>query len=303
MKVAIARRALLIGGSLLVSFVAHAEEPPKSVVVLGHFATTYQTDAEHKGRAFNVELAAEAINGKTIAAGAVFSFNDAVGERTAAFGYEKATVVRDGMLAEGTGGGACQVASTLHAAALLAGLDVVLRAPHSRPSAYIRLGLDATVAFGGMAQPIDLKLRNTFAHAVVVRAKASKGTLDVSFDSAAAKPEVTLTTEIIEWLPPAQRIERDPKRTDDQTVLVKSFGIPGHRVKRTRTIKRADGTTQRDVRFDLYVAVDEVLVVSTGFDQEKLAEPGVVKTPAAGAIKPLLVQLRPSTTVTLDNNS
>jgi len=276
---------------------------------LGHFSTIYQTDAEHKGRAFNVELAAEAINNKTLPPNAIFSFNDAVGERTAAFGYEKAVVLRDGMLAEGTGGGACQVASTLHAAALLSGLDIALRAPHSRPSAYIRIGLDATVALGGAAPPIDLKIKNTFAYPVVLRAKAIKGTLDVSFDAATAtataiavreKPEITLTTEIIEWLPFSQKIERDPKQSGE-VVTLKSFGIPGHRVKRTRTIKRSDGTSQRDVRTDLYAPIDEVLVVAPSFDQERIRE--FTKTPAANAIKPLQVQLRPSTTVTLDNTS
>src|SRR4051812_27263178 len=109
---------------------ARAEAPPSSAdagarVVLARFSTTYANDAEHKSRAFNVELGAEAINGKAIAAGATFSFNDAVGERTAAFGYEKSIVLRDGLIAEGVGGGACQVASTLHAAALLGGLEVV----------------------------------------------------------------------------------------------------------------------------------------------------------------------------------
>lgn len=299
--------ALLGWSAILTPSLAYADasRPGEPGVVFGHFSTTYPTDSEHRGRAFNVELAAEAVHNKTIGAGAVFSFNDAVGERTTTFGYEKATVVRDGMLAEGTGGGACQVASTLHAAALLSGLEIMLRAPHSRPSAYIRLGLDATVALGGTAPPIDLKLRNPFAYPVIIHAKASKGTLDVSFHAPAGseKPVVTLTTEIIEWLPFTQKIERDTKRTDE-TVLIKTFGIPGHRVRRTRTIKRRDGTTQRDVRFDLYAAVDEVLAVSNTFDQERLAEPGLLtKTPAVGAVKPLLVQLRPSTTVTLDNDT
>jgi len=42
-------------------------------------------------------------------------------------------VIYDGEMVDGIGGGVCQVASTLHAAALLGGLNIVRHAPHSRP--------------------------------------------------------------------------------------------------------------------------------------------------------------------------
>ena len=279
---------------------------------LGRFATTYANDAEHKARAFNVELAAEAVDGRTIAPGATFSFNDAVGERTAAFGYAKALVLRDGMIAEGVGGGACQVASTLHAAALLAGLDVVVRVPHSRPSAYIRMGLDATVAF----PKIDLKLRNPSDSPAIVRARAGKGTLEVWIDApGATKLEVSLRTEIVERLPFTRTIERDRSISDDKAHL-KAFGIPGYRVRRTRTIQRADGSVRRDVRVDVYPPTNAFLRVAPSFDESRLGvragdedddadddrEPAaIVVDPDAKTSRPVLVQLRPSTVVTLDN--
>ena len=259
--------------------------------VLGHFTTAYANDAEHRARASNVELAAEAIDRKVIAPGATFSFNDAVGERTAAFGFAKATVLRDGMLAEGTGGGTCQVASTLHAAALLAGLDIVSRAPHSRPSAYIRMGLDATVAFG----TIDLKIRNPATEPVTIVVHRGKGTLDVALESAAPKPAVTLTSEIVERTAFANVYERDRAITDEK-IHVHAFGIPGFKVRRVRVV---DG--RPDVRTDTYAPVNAVLRVMTAADAGTSTEEPVASVVDPEAVKPALVQARPSTLVTLDN--
>jgi vancomycin resistance protein YoaR len=291
------RPFVLIVALLLAIATPAAAEDPVSRVVLARFTTSYANDAEHKGRAFNIELAAEAINGKIIAAGGTFSFNDAVGERTAAFGYAKSVVIRDGMIAEGMGGGACQVASTLHAAALLAGLDVVMRAPHSRPSAYIRMGLDATVAMGAGAPAIDLKLKNPAADAVTIHARGTRGVLEVWVDTAGAnRPEVSLTSEIVERTAFARVIERD-KRAKDDTAQLKAFGIPGFRVKRTREIRSADGTVKRDVRIDVYPPTNEIVQVSPSFDESQSPK-AVIDT---GVPRPALVQLRPSTVVTLDN--
>jgi hypothetical protein len=311
---ALALAALILGLGAIAP--ARAGGPPR--IKLGGFTTSYANDAEHKSRAFNVELAAEAVDGKSIAPGATFSFNDAVGERTAAFGYVKSVVLRDGMIAEGTGGGTCQVASTLHAAALLAGLDVVLRAPHTRPSAYIRMGLDATVAF----PTIDLKLKNPTPSAVLVHARAARGVLDVWVDVATgAAPSVSVTSEIVERLPFPRVLERDKSIVDD-SVHLKAFGIPGYRVRRTREIRLSDGSLRRDVRVDVYPPTSQILRVAPALDEARLtATPSesadeaeampeltqgqgvrpVTWSTDPGVLRPALVQLRPSTMVSLDN--
>lgn len=308
--------ALLLAASPAASADEAAAATSTARVVLGRFTTSYAHDAEHKARAFNVELAAEAINGKRIAPGATFSFNDAVGERTAAFGYAKAVVIRDGMTAEGMGGGACQVASTLHAAALLAGLDVVARAPHSRPSAYIRMGLDATVSLGGNGPAIDLKLKNPTTSSVAIHARAGRGSLEVWLDAAGVEsPDVSLTSEILERIPFERVIQRD-RRIADDTVRIKAFGIPGYRVRRTRAMRSSDGSVRRDVRIDVYPATSEVVAVAPSFEASRLSrrpsedaspeENGSARSPVsvtteAGVVRPVVVQLRPSTVVVIDN--
>ena len=58
----------------------------------------------------NVRLAAECVNDTTLSSGSVFSFNDVVGPRTKAYGYQSGT---NGRGARVVGGGVSQVASAL----------------------------------------------------------------------------------------------------------------------------------------------------------------------------------------------
>jgi hypothetical protein len=125
--------------------------------VLSFFETDFRTRAGT--RAINIRTAAAALNGVILEPGAVFSFNHVVGPRVESRGYREAPVIVDDELEPGVGGGVCQVATTVHAAAVLAGLDIVERRSHSRPSGYAPLGLDATVLDG----QVDLKFRNPFS--------------------------------------------------------------------------------------------------------------------------------------------
>ena len=59
----------------------------------------------------NIELAASSLNGITVPQGATFSFNDIVGPRTAAYGYQRAA---NGRGARVTGGGVAKCATTLY---------------------------------------------------------------------------------------------------------------------------------------------------------------------------------------------
>ncbi len=232
-----------------------------------------------------------------IAPGAVFSFNDRVGERTARLGYEPSVVYKDAQLAQGTGGGTCQVASTFHAAALLAGLTVFSRTPHTRPSAYIRMGLDATVVY----PQVDLKIRNDRAGPVTVRALVAQGRadsrLEVRIEGDGARPSVSLTSEIEERTPASRTLVRDEQQPDD-VVLVRAYGIPGYRVRLVRTTRVGDGPPRQDERTSEYPATPEVLVVSPGFEEERLAahhphRPQVKDE--KGALHPVDAQLHPAT--------
>ncbi|MDH7569779.1 MAG: VanW family protein, partial [Armatimonadota bacterium] len=127
-------------------------------------------------RTQNVRLAARALNGTVIPAGAVFSYNQAVGPRLEALGYRVAKIFLRGRILDGVGGGVCQVASTVYNAALESGLPIVERARHSRPVPYVPEGRDATVSYGG----VDLKFRNPFNAPLLIQTRVAGSSLTVS---------------------------------------------------------------------------------------------------------------------------
>ena len=92
------------------------------------------------------QKAAQAINGKIIAPGATFSYNQTVKSWSWDAGYVKAPVSYDGELVKAYGGGVCQTSTTLYNAALLAGLPIVERHAHTFAPHYVPPGRDAAVA-------------------------------------------------------------------------------------------------------------------------------------------------------------
>lgn len=119
-------------------------------------------------RIHNVSLAAERINNYILAPGKEFSFNDAVGDVSAATGFQAAYVIKGGRTELGDGGGVCQVSTTLFRSVLNAGLNVTRRVPHSYRVGYyeqgFKPGIDATVYSGN----VDLRFINdTSGHILI----------------------------------------------------------------------------------------------------------------------------------------
>lgn len=83
------------------------------------------------------------INGVVVQPGKSFSFSSTILPRTAANGYVVAPIYISGTVGTGTGGGVCQVSSTLYAAMRYANLPATERYPHSLPVTYLPDGYDA----------------------------------------------------------------------------------------------------------------------------------------------------------------
>src|SRR5690606_15307022 len=86
--------------------------------VVASFETTFSLWGSGAGRAVNIANAARKIDGIVLSPGEVFSFNERVGPRTQENGFTMAPEIQGDETVNGWGGGACQLASTLYAAAL-----------------------------------------------------------------------------------------------------------------------------------------------------------------------------------------
>ncbi|NLO81473.1 MAG: hypothetical protein GX094_00175 [Clostridiales bacterium] len=140
----------------------------KATYRIAQFSTSVATSTAD--RKHNVRLALSKVNGYRLDPGEVFSFNEVVGPRTAKRGFRSAPVIMpDKSLQDDYGGGVCQASSTIYNAALRADLEIVERYHHSFPIAYVPIGLDATVSYGG----VDLKFRNNKDTPIFIRTFSS----------------------------------------------------------------------------------------------------------------------------------
>lgn len=147
---------------------------------IGSYVTKFKPG--NKERTKNIELATEAINNYVLFPGDTFSFNQVVGERTKAKGYERAPVIVKGELAEDIGGGICQVSSTLFNAVDLRGIEMVERYSHSKSVPYVPSGRDATVSWHGP----DFVFKNHSHRPLLIRANASNGDMSIHIYSSSA---------------------------------------------------------------------------------------------------------------------
>jgi len=223
--------------------------------VIAAYATSFV--GRSPGQVANALLAARALDGAVVAPKGEFSFNKRVGPWTRDRGYRRAPVSYDGELTLATGGGVCQVSSTLYAAALLGGLEVRERHRHFWPVSYARAGLDAAVA-----QPeVDLRLGNPFAERVTIRARRSGERLVVELVSRASVGRFAIETELVSVEPPAMVVRRGERLAPGQVVRA-NRGQPGRTVAVYRVHYSAVGPAQRTlVSLDSYPTLNRVVKV------------------------------------------
>lgn len=168
---------------------------------LSTYTTYFSTNSiNNYNRSINIKLAAESIDGTLLLPGEEFSFNKVVGPRTAERGYKTAHVFVAGQIRDGTGGGVCQVSTTLYNAVLRANLKVTERHNHMFTVGYVPLGHDAAVSYGYA----DLAFTNTTAYPLQINAKVtSNNALTFTIKSTNDYPglKVKLATKTISTTP------------------------------------------------------------------------------------------------------
>lgn len=172
---------------------------------LAIFTTRY--DASDVNRTTNLIIACQKINGKVVASGETFSYNEALGPRTSAAGYRNGKIYSGGKVVDGIGGGICQISSTLYNSVLMANLEIVERRNHQFVTSYVSAGRDATVVYG----VTDFKFKNTRQYPVRISASAQNGIATVAIYGIKEENEYTFDfyTKVIATIAPTTKYEED----------------------------------------------------------------------------------------------
>jgi vancomycin resistance protein YoaR len=235
--------------------------------VLGELTTRYNQSEIARDRTHNLEAAAKRVDGYVVEPGELFDFNSVVGDRTQFNGFKLAPVIAYGELVDGVGGGTCQIASTLHGAVFFAGLPIVMRNPHSRPSFYTKLGLDAAVAYGSL----NFQFRNDRPYPIVLEVTVDRGLVRAAVHGKERDRTVTFMRRIDKTTPFTERVVEDDTLPRGFRVLAQR-GIPGFQVTRFRVVHDENtGVATRDRNTDTYPATEQIIRVGTG---PELAEGG-----------------------------
>jgi vancomycin resistance protein YoaR len=231
--------------------------------VLGWFETKYARDLKHEARTFNLRLAASKLDGYVLLPGETFDFNQVVGPRSEAMGYKVAPVIAQGELVDGIGGGTCQIAGTLHAASFFAGLELGERKPHTRPSFYIKMGLDAAVAY----PTVTLQLGNPMPFPVVFHETVVGGMVRAEILGPARTKDVTFGRRIDKIVPFPERDVPDPTIPKGAREL-KQRGIPGFQITRWRIVRDVPFAV-REHHQDYYPPTVQIWKAGTGPEDPK----------------------------------
>lgn len=217
--------------------------------------STYSSDIKSLNEKEPIELAASGIN-RVIVYPADKDKNEEPGE----FSFNKYLSLKDGII-EKNNEGYNQVASTLYAAVLMAGIkhEAITRTPHKTMVEYTDPGLDAVV-FG---KTIDFKFKNTLSYPVVVFAEVKDNKVIVSL--AGKKQEgdkkTSLKVELEQkFIPPIIHVQNDDLEPGKTKVV--SPGQEGLKVKVYRITSEDSMELSRDYLYsEEYKAVEAMVEI------------------------------------------
>lgn len=255
-------------------------------------------DPNDPPRAANVALCVERLQNRIVNPGEIFSFNDVVGDRSAAAGFQEVAVLTGGTVETTFERGARQVATTLYKPVLEAGLRIVERSHslfYTPLIDYCQPGLEATVTTGGQ----DLKFQNTLDAPLALSGEVRDGSLTVRIHGIRPMPyRVELRPGRQQKISYETKIQKDPSLRRGLEVIDET-GLDGYAVKVFRTFLTMDGTKFREElvndRRDEYLAKPSIVRVGIGdgsFVAPALPPPSVPRTvPATDPDEPDFIDL------------
>ncbi len=215
-------------------------------------------------RIYNVRLTASKINGVLIAPGDTFSFNQTVGDISAATGFKQAYVIKEGRTVLDDGGGVCQDSTTLFRAVLNAGLPVIQRTAHAYRVGYYEQGfppgLDATVFYPS----VDFQFKNDTANHILIQAYTVGTTLYFDLYGTSDGRTVSLTRPVItNQTPPPPELRQDDPTLPKGTVKQVDWSAWGATVTFKRTVTKNGQVIANETWKSAYKPWQAVFLVGT----------------------------------------
>lgn len=173
---------------------------------LGEYTTYFR--ASDVGRVKNITLASNNANNMIVMPNEIFSLNKTIGPRLEKYGFKLAHVIVNGEFVDGLGGGICQVSTTFYNAILYSNLKIIERKNHSIPSAYVKLGRDATVS----GDSIDFKFQNNSKYPIFIYNEVIGNHITFKIYGKNDYPnrKVKITTKILSVTKPTIKTIMDP---------------------------------------------------------------------------------------------
>ncbi len=228
--------------------------------VLASYTTKFNIN--NYSRANNIKLASKRINNYLLLPGEEFSMDLALGPRTADKGFMQAPIIMKSGIVSGTGGGVCQVATTLYNSVLLSMLQVTCRVNHSITLSYVPPGQDATISEGY----IDFKFKNNRDYTICIVSEINAGNITTKIIGKKTNedPLVRLRPVIVEEYDPPQPEYIINNKLLDNEIVIKSKGKKGIKVVLYRDIynKRGALINTEKISQDIYKPVRGVYAVN-----------------------------------------
>ncbi len=210
--------------------------PPAQIIAGIKTRATYSTRyRDNANRETNLQLALGKFDGLTVAPGEEVSFNQVVGARTAASGYQTAKIIVNGEYVDGIGGGVCQVSTTVFNAVAQAGLHITECHHHTLPSSYVPLGHDAMVSSAA-----DLRFVNNTGAPVYFATRCHDHQISVTIygRDKGANIRYQLNTDVVKTIEP-----KDEWDDNLPTATIKDYQAHPDRYERVLLTKGTAGHT------------------------------------------------------------
>jgi vancomycin resistance protein YoaR len=206
-----------------------------------------------QNRIHNITVGAASFNGLLIKPGETFSTIAALGQVDASTGYRAELVIKEDRLIPETGGGLCQVSTTLFRAVLSAGLEIVERKNHSFRVRYYEppIGMDATI----YDPAPDLKFRNDTPGYILIQTKIEGTKLTFEFYGTKDGRVATTTTPLVYNItsPGDPVYIEDSSLAPGETKQIEK-AVPGADARFTYTVKRDGKIVHQKTFTSHYVA-------------------------------------------------